>query len=473
MAIVYGIEHGLHDAAMVAKLLALAVLIALLIRVLIMIGRFVAAPPAAKRNYPRAMWAGIRWRWLTHQMGLAYRDPHEKVKRRAPIGPAIGRDVHIQVMKGKMRYPRARFRADAYGLVANVKTSPRVGRAELERNSQHLADAWRCIRVQVSQPKPGRITVRGLLRDPLAEPFTFDTLKPSTYQQPGQLAATRLYLGRDEWAVDRHADLRGLTGITVGGLPRYGKTDMILWWLYQLAATGAVQFVFVDGKGGGDYAEWSDRAWLHCDDDLADAAGVLEDVHSLMRKRLRTVVASTGYRNAWHQGPTPDFPLIVTVVDECHTFFDLDAVKGQKEAEGYVRNCRTFAGQLVRKGGSVLMLTIFLTQKQTSDAIPTAIRDNCGLGFCFAVKTRDAAIAALGESIREYSSYCPTALQERPTYVGVATAALPTGSDPFVRLRVPEISEEAAAARAKATAHLRSDPSLAYEQLQPTELLPV
>ena len=51
--------------------------------------------------------------------------------------------------------------------------------------------------------------------------------------------------------------------------------------------------------------------------------------------------------------------------------------------------------QLIKKGRSVLFLTILLTQKGTSDAIPTAIRDNAGLGFSFAVKTKDAAVAGL------------------------------------------------------------------------------
>ncbi|MDB4873093.1 MAG: cell division protein FtsK, partial [Gemmatimonadales bacterium] len=164
-------------------------------------------------------------------------------------------------------------------------------------------------------------------------------------------------------------------------------------------------------------------------------------------------------KNAWHRGPTPEFPLIVTIWDECHTFFDLDGVKGDKEAERYVRQCRTNAAQLVKKGRSVLFLNVFITQKQTSDAIPTAIRDNCAVGLSFAVKTRDAAIAGLGEGIRDYPSYCPTGLRERPTYIGVCTASLP-GSDPFVRLRVPEVPEEEAGARAMLTAHLLRDPTL-------------
>ncbi len=343
-----------------------------------------------------------------------------------------------------------------------MKTVPKVGRAEFEKAAVHLADEWRCVRVSVSQPQPGRLIVRGLRNDPLAVPTGMDDAPPGTYggvtKSGPECYGWRPYLGRDEYAVDRYADLSGLTGITIVGLPGMGKTSLVLSLLWQLAGTGAVQFVFVDGKGGGDYSAWQDRAWLHCGDSLPAAAAVLEDVHGLMRSRLGRVAAGTGPRNGWHLGPTPDNPLIVIVIDEAHTYYDLESVKGDKESERQVRICRTLTGQLVRKGRSVLFVTIVITQKGTSDAIPTAIRDNCRLGFSFGVKTRDAAVAGLGEAIKEYPSYCPTTLRD-PSMVGVCTSSLPTGSDSFVRLRVPEISESAAAARARETAHLRADPS--------------
>lgn len=427
------------------------------LRIIAGVVRFAVAPWPAKRNYPRAIWASLRWRWLARNLSLAYVDPHQKTKTRAAFGPAVGKNVRIEKTKRtKVRYPRARFRADPYGLVVKVKTIPKVSRKELEDNAEHLANYWRCHRVQVSQPKPGRLIVRGLRTDPLAVRFGVEGAPAGTYTAPHPF---RPYLGRDEWAEHRHVDLSGITGVTIGGLPGYGKTSLILSWLVQLAASGAVQFVIIDGKGGGDYAEWERRAWLSCGDELENAAAILEDVHALMRSRLARVVQDTGHRNAWHTGPTPEYPLIVVIVDECHTFFDLEAVKGDRDAEKHVRTCRAMSAQLVKKGRSVLFLSIFITQKQTGDAIPTAIRDNCALGFSFAVKTRDAAVAALGEGIREYPSYCPTGLQERPDYIGVATASLPTGQDPFVRLRVPEISEAAADQRARETAQLRRDPT--------------
>jgi S-DNA-T family DNA segregation ATPase FtsK/SpoIIIE len=390
---------------------------------------------------PAAIWARITWKWLAANLGAAYPDRHHR---------------------GKVRSPRARIWPDGHGIVAKVKPIPGVGRAEFERNAVHIANAWRCVRVQVSQPKPGRLIVRGLRTDNLTQPAQFP---PGVFGKdvPGRNLFS-LYAGRDEWGADRHIPLPGVTGITVGGLPGYGKTSLINSWLMQLAGSDAVQFAVIDGKGGGDYAEWEGRSFIFAGDVLPAAASALEDVHALMRTRLSTVREVTGHKNGWHAGPAPEFPLVVVVIDECHTFFDLDAVKGNREAEAQVRACRALTGQLVKKGRSALFLVILATQKQTSDAIPTAIRDNCRYGLSFAVKTKDAAVASLGEQIRQYESFCPTGLQD-PAYVGVCTASLRTGQDPFVRIRVPEVTEAAAAERASQTASKRSDPRLTPEHI--------
>ena len=302
--------------------------------------------------------------------------------------------------------------------------------------------------------------VRGLRTDPLTLPLSLSnpitkTAPSAVIRANGSVVSSdgtpaRLSLGRDEWGADRYLPLRGVTGITVGGLPGYGKTSLINHWLSELAGSAAVQFVIIDGKGAGEYDHWAARSWIHVGDDLADAAAALEDVHALMRSRFADKRLAAPH-NVFA-------PLVVTVIDEAHTFFDLEAVKGDRRSEQLVRTCRALVGQLVRKGRVANMLTIVLTQKQTGDAIPTFIRDNCGCSLCFAVKTKEAAVASLGDAIRDYPSQCPTGLQD-PAYVGVATASLRTGLDPFVRVRVPEVSEAAAAARARATVPLRRDPA--------------
>jgi hypothetical protein len=73
------------------------------------------------------------------------------------------------------------------------------------------------------------------------------------------------------------------------------------------------------------------------------------------------------------------------------------------------------------------------------------------------LKTTESSVAALGDAIREYPGYSPTLLRESPNGIGTAVVTLSTGTDPFCRLRVPEITEQWAAARAAATARHRRD----------------
>lgn len=273
---------------------------------------------------------------------------------------------------------------------------------------------------------------------------------------PGRVE--RLWLGRDEWGRDRYLDLSGITGVTVGGLPRYGKTSLVNGCLIQLAPSPAVQFAFLDGKGSSDYEDWAPRAWLVCGDNIDQALKVLEQLHALMQDRQAQVRTYLGVKNGWHVGPSAGWPLIIVVIDECHSFFDEGLAETTAGKQKY-RRAATLVMQLVKQSGSVMMTTFCLTQKQTGDAIPTKIRDVCTVGISFATKTRDAAVAALGEAIRDYPSMCPTTLQERPKYIGCCTAALVDTNEAFTRLRAPYSPEDDSTRVAAATAHLRRDPT--------------
>ena len=89
----------------------------------------------------------------------------------------------------------------------------------------------------------------------------------------------------------------------------------------------------------------------------------------------------------------------------------------------------------MKKGRSVGILTILTTQKSTGDAIPTFIRDVCPVGLSFAQKTVEAAVAALGDDIRDWPDANPINLQD-PAYVGVASMS--HQSQPgFTRIRTP------------------------------------
>ena len=136
------------------------------------IRQFRARPPRWLRHLPRALWAGMRWHHTARNLGLAAPDKHRQ---------------------GAVRHPRALILPHSHGITARVKTVPGTGRAELEAMAEHLANAWKCQRVSVSQPKPGRLVVRGLKRDVLLEPLTLADAPPADPARP-----FRVWLGRDE-----------------------------------------------------------------------------------------------------------------------------------------------------------------------------------------------------------------------------------------------------------------------------------
>lgn len=408
----------------------------------------------AWRYLPAALSARIRWRWMTRALNLAYLDQHRRATRRptVPFGTSVKVKAPAPGQHARLRFPRAAIRPDDFGIYARVRTIPRVGRSEFDDSAEHIANAWRCIRLQVSQPKPGRIELRGIRRDPLLTPLDHDGTWPAEFPRS-------LPLGVDEFGQWRTLPLgRNVTGVTIAGLPGSGKTSLVNGWLGDLAGTAAAQFVILDGKGGADFDDWQDRALVLTGDELADADDALTFAHDLMRDRLGQVVTVTGARNAWSAGhPSARFPLLVVIIDEAANYFDPSHFKGDRKAEDRSRRCVGLTSQLIRRGGSVAVLVVLITQKITGDAVPTVLRDNSALAVAFALKTTEASVAALGEAIRKHPTYDPTTLQG-PDHVGVCVASLRTGLMPYVRLRVPYLTEEAAAARAASTAEFRLSP---------------
>jgi S-DNA-T family DNA segregation ATPase FtsK/SpoIIIE len=115
------------------------------------------------------------------------------------------------------------------------------------------------------------------------------------------------------------------------------------------------------------------RCFLRVDDDLEEPRTALRGLYELMRSRQQAIRPVRGTANAWRDGPSEDWPLVVIVVDESHTYVQT----GRRQFRDVAEENAWHLEQLVKKGRSVAMLTVLITQKQTGDAIPTAVRDVC------------------------------------------------------------------------------------------------
>ncbi|MGW1072318.1 FtsK/SpoIIIE domain-containing protein [Streptomyces sp. NPDC002537] len=412
--------------------------------------RYVRADRMLRASMRQAFMIRRRWRRLARLAGLTVTD-------RTPTFMDELTTKEGKTPKPRVRTPRITVTADHYGVIVRAVCLPKVGLEEFQRAAPYLADAWRCTRVSVLPDGPGRVVIRGVRVDPLSAP----TDHVPTGEEPADLATWDL--GLDEYAEPMNVGLDGVPGMTVAGLPGYGKTSLINKFICDMAPSPAVQFAVADGKVSaaheGDYADVIGRLFAFVGDDLAEANALFKRLVKLRRDRSASVRSVLGVTNMWHVGPSASWPLTVLVIDEAHTYFR--DYKGNdpetKRLAALAAENQRLVEDLVKKGRSVGILVILATQKSTGDAIPTFIRDVCPVGLSFAQRTAEASVAALGDDIRNWPDANPVSLQS-PVYRGVASMAI-QGRPGYTRIRTPFVDPADAAWVAEATAHLTQDPA--------------
>ena len=422
--------------------------------------RYIRANPHRRLAMRMAVRVRFGWLRLSQLLDLYVKDttPHFAHIRRL-IKP---RQYRFPIQKSRVKAPRLRIKSDDFGVIVSASTLPGVGLDEWQKNADHLANAWGAVRVTVGQERPGRIRVRAVHRDPLRESTTWEPAG----EEPTELDWSSWFVGRDEYAQDARLPIKNVPAMTLAGLPGSGKTSLVGGLLLaRYGVSRRVALVLADGKGGGDYSDWAPRAARYVEDDQEAARDLfrsLEELRLARQKRITLApeLGGLGTRNFWNVGPTEAWPLVVTIIDESHTFLEEVRVsRGDKESEKLAaitaENRRTLAN-LVKKQRSVGMFTLFATQKATADAIPTAIRDVCPLLASFAQTTSAAAVAALGEDIRNFPGASPVDLQG-PEYVGCLVTKV-QGMPGFTRVRSPFVPELAQERIAREVAGMRVDP---------------
>lgn len=353
----------------------------------------------------------------------------------------------------RIKHPKLkRIRSDEFGIIAQVELVPRVKLGDFQDASEHLANYWRMIRVSAKQIEPNRIEVRAVRRDPL--------LTKTIAVFPDKPKTLRYYpAGLDDCGTPVDIRIHSSSGVGVFGLPRFGKTSFILGLITYFATSDSVAFLIADGKSmtgyEGDYADVRPRALSVIGSDPLVFNQWIKQIEQLRRMRASTMRQALGVRNFWDAGPTPEWPLIIPIIDECHVFFDIIPAGGNPDMtirNGIAAENAHIVSNLVRMGPSTGFMPILSTQKGTADGIPTMIRDNLHSKVCYAVATDEAVHAALGKTINRYPEANPITFQHED-YIGVATMQA-SGHAGYVRVRTPFCRDEVAAATCERTAHL-------------------
>lgn len=253
--------------------------------------------------------------------------------------------------------------------------------------------------------------------------------------------------------------LAGNSGLVMAGLPGKGKTAGAVTLLTPLLLSEYADVHLIDGKGGMDWG-WAESAAKFFTNDDVNLQAVLDHLKSMqemMRERVKTQKELFGDSNFWNQKRDPSHRAQVIVIDEAQAFFETAA--RPKDEKAIIDQIQASTRDLIKKGRSAGFLTVLITQKPTSDAIPTSIRDVCGLRVSFYVSTPEMATAVLG-AVPEGA---PSPTQINPRNVGCSVMATESGEFEQVKwFYLPEAAAEAAV-QAAAASRTGSEPEVLDE----------
>lgn len=227
--------------------------------------------------------------------------------------------------------------------------------------------------------------------EPKPEPSTQFRLRPFAP------ITGRVTVGKLADGTDAILSFANTAGSVVGGTPGSGKTAAMMVLVLALYLSGCCRIHVVDGKGGDDWTWFEKYASTFVRDDLDTVHDILLRLDDEMKRRIASMRQRYGSSNYWNISPDNRPPLEVVIIDECQTYFDTKGILGGKPAKDKAMEITAAATDIVKKGRSGGYLLFAITQKPTTDSLPSALRDNCENRICFRVKTPEAARAVLGD----------------------------------------------------------------------------
>jgi hypothetical protein len=164
------------------------------------------------------------------------------------------------------------------------------------------------------------------------------------------------------------------------------------------------------------------------DDSFDVVLPMLRGVRDVMRERLRTNRERFGDSNFWHGfGGRDDARAVVVLIDEIQTWTSPAVTDRTVKADA-----AEFVGlvtDIAKKGRSAGVCLLIATQKPTSDALPSGLRDVCAKRYAFRCTTTDMAKAALGVIPEGEPSPVDIAFGDK----GLCVASADSGGTEFIR----------------------------------------
>ncbi|BBH67087.1 hypothetical protein ACTI_37720 [Actinoplanes sp. OR16] len=379
----------------------------------------------ADRHTRRALYrrAAIRrgWKRQTRQLGLGVAQPVpgwlDRALNRQP-GP---------------QHPWLRATADQYGVTIRTGTMLGVGLDEWVKQSEHLRNAWRAERIKITQPEPGRLNLRVLLRDPLADdaPSPLVAASGSGWRctvTPGSLDPYDPILwGYDDDGHPVTSSLAGGVHGLIAGATRSGKSIGANTLLAVASLTRNVRLTIIDPNLATAAPWWRTAYRVTDSSDPDDAAAVLNAVSDELEGNKALFWESRTDRVSEF---TEDRPLHVVVIDELPNY---TRHPDRKKSERFAAALLRFASQSAKFGGRLWLIA----QKPGADVLSTTVRMNLSARICYRVDTGEDF-----EHLFPEGRSLPFTAADRSLPPGVGVAAV--GSMPApVRFRSVHLPTEA------------------------------
>ncbi|MFT7835608.1 FtsK/SpoIIIE domain-containing protein [Saccharothrix sp. BKS2] len=201
------------------------------------------------------------------------------------------------------------------------------------------------------------------------------------------------------------------TAWLIGGLPRYGKSNLLRLFLVAACLDPHTRIYAVDLKDGADFnplrpvahrlliasAEGEDTVptLLRLLELLVEVENEVLDRYRRFKAMPEADVPEGKITRALATDPAAGMPWIVLAIDECQLTFEALG-SDDKEVKSLRRVIVDKVSWLIRKGPAAGCTVMLATQRPSAESVPTRLRDNVGSRAALRLPTQAASDMVLG-----------------------------------------------------------------------------